>query len=351
MAPVQVQELALDEIFTAVRDGQAEGRHSPVFSTVLQEAQYGAILHIEVSEGTKTNLAIVESKFHRVAHHNPKLITGDGEPSYPGAVAHVFPDAEFIQDLVHKVRNVRKKKPVKRQLEAAVETYRATLTATWQTRLQQDRIIFTEYLDQAYQDYEATPALEDACQTAWANYHAWEAREATALTEEIEERAGTFRQCLHRHLYCSQAAARVAREKAGETGPESKLRTTCRLEGFNRALRARERRPLCYRAKRSIYAVQGLLLLQHNMVGSGQGNLYDLLGVPKPETRWNPFAAFPPRWKSEQTLAAPQGTPLREVTTRYRHQHSHELDLPLRLEWSPRREEVEVNAPEVRVQG
>jgi len=146
------------------------------------------------------------------------------------------------------------------------------------------------------------------------------------------EKVQFFQACVQRRLYVSYEAARVARAHATEEPPVSPPETTCGLEGTFRPARSRERRSLCYRSLLGFQAMWGLLLLYHNMVGSGKGCLYTLLGVVLPTFRWNPFAQFPARWKPIQTKNTAWGTPFRKVTTHYRQQHSWLLQPPLELE-------------------
>ena len=126
-------------------------------------------------------------------------------------------------------------------------------------------------------------------------------------------------------MYTAKEAVRIARQKQGETGPFVLPLTSCRLEGTFRPIRSRERRSLCHHSMLGFNALLGLFLLYHNMVGTGRGCMYDLLGVSVPDPRWNPFIRFPSRKKCQTTLFPSLGTPFRQVTIRFRQQHSHQL--------------------------
>ncbi len=123
LVPMLIPEVQIDELFVAVQDGQTKGEHTAAFATTLMESQYGAILHIEISREKQTNLAIVEANFKQIEHHTPQKVVGDGCSNYSGAVAQMFPQAQFVRDLVHEVRNVRKQERVKALLKIVTGVY------------------------------------------------------------------------------------------------------------------------------------------------------------------------------------------------------------------------------------
>ncbi len=128
-----------------------------------------------------------------------------------------------------------------------------------------------------------------------------------------------------RLIYIRREAARVASRNEPLAEALDEPRTFCKLEGTNRPVRARERKALGFRSVLTVHVIWGLLLLLHNTVGTGRGNLYDLLGVLQPDPRWNPFASFPARVKGSRALQHPLGTPMRKRTRKYHQQRGHEL--------------------------
>ena len=328
LEPIKMKTIQIDELFTAVRDGQLEKIHTPVFATAILESAYGLLLHIGVSHGSQTNRVIVEANLKQIKHHKPEIIVGDGCPSYPGAVAQVLHKATFIRDLVHEVRNVRKKKTVKKFLKMMMNTYQKEMVMEWKQELQKDRQKFITHLLLEYKDQPKTIQTRKMAKGVWNEYRRLAKLEAEAHEQNTLEQGTLFKHCVHRYLYTAREAARIASQSQEETGPSTFPLTTCRLEGTFRPVRSRERRSLCHRSILGFKTFLGLFLLYHNMVGTGRGCLYDLLGVSVPNSRWNPFFRFPARVKSQTTLSPPLGTPFRQVTTRFRQQHSHQLSHP-----------------------
>ena len=325
---LKVKGIQIDELFTAVRDGRTEGAHTPVFATAIIESTYGAFLTIGISQGSQTNRVIVEANLQKIVHHEPLLVTGDGCPSYPGAVAQELPDATFVRDLVHEVRGVRKKKSVKQLLKRIIEDYQGELTGHWRQSLQKDR---QQFLKQLLDDHRGQPKTKETraiARTDWKAYRRLETLEAEAYAQNTQEQVTLFKHCVHRRLYLARETARIACWQTEDTKSLTQSFTTCRLEGTFRIVRSRERRGLCHRSVLGFNALLGLLLLYHNMVGTGRGCLYELLGVSAPDPRWNPFIRFPARKKSQTTLSPPLSTPFRSVITRFRQQHSHQLNHP-----------------------
>lgn len=325
LSQVMVEEIQIDELFIALRDGKTKGQHTPVFATGVMESRHGAFLHIGVSYGAQTNRVIVEANLKKIIHHEPAKVTGDGCPSYPGAVAQELPDATFTRDLVHETRNVRKKKRMKKQLKTMIKDFQEEIKACWKQSLQIDRQHFIEQLLEAYRDQSKTKEVKKLARRDWEAYRRIESLEAEAYAQNTQEQVELYKHCLHRRLYTAKEAARRARQQQGETGPFVLPLTSCRLEGTFRPIRSRERRSLCHRSMLGFHALLGLFLLYHNMVGTGRGCLYNLLGASIPNPRWNPFIRFPTRQKNQITLSPSLGTPFRQVTTRFRQQHSHQL--------------------------
>ncbi len=328
LEPIKMKTIQIDELFTAVRDGQLEKTHTPVFATAILESTYGALLHVGVSHGSQTNRIIVEANLKQIKHHEPEIIVGDGCPSYPGAVAQELPKATFIRDLVHEVRNIRKKKTVKKILKTKINTYQEELIMEWKQELQKDRQKFITQLLLEYKDQPKNNQTRKIAKGTWNEYRRLERLEAEAHEQNTLEQGTLFKHCVHRYLYTAREAARIVSQSQEETEPSAFPLTTCRLEGTFRPVRSRERRSLCHRSIFGFKAFLGLFLLYHNMVGTGRGNLYNLLGVSVPNSRWNPFFRFPARVKSQTTLSPPLGTPFRQVSTRFRQQHSHQLSHP-----------------------
>jgi len=325
LSQIMVEEIQIDELFAALRDGKTEGKHTPVFTTGVMESKYGAFLHIGTSYGAQTNRVIVEANLKKIFHHKPIKVTGDGCPSYPGAVAQELPNATFTRDLVHETRNVRKKKSVKKRIRIMTEDYQKEISTGWKQGLQTDRQHFIEHLLERHRDQPITKEVRKLARRDWEAYRHLESLEAEAYAQNTAEQVELYKHCIHRRLYTAKEAVRIARQKQGETGSFVLPLTSCRLEGTFRPIRSRERRSLCYRSLLGFNALLGLFLLYHNMVGTGRGCLYDLLGVSVPNPRWNPFLRFPSRKKSQTTLSPSLGTPFRRVTTRFRQQHSYQL--------------------------
>ena len=325
---VKVKGIQIDELFTAIRDEQNQEAHTPVFATAIIESTYGAFLHIGISHGSQTNRVIVEANLKKISHHEPALVTGDGCPSYPGAVAQELPKATFVRDLVHEVRGVRKKKPAKKLLKTLIETYQEELTLNWKQPLLEDRQQFIRQLIDTHRNQPRRRETRAIARRDWDAYRCLESLEAEAHEQNTMEQVTLFKHCVHRRLYIGRETARIASQQAEETRSLAQPLTTCRLEGTFRIVRSRERRGLCHRSVLGFNALMGLLLLYHNMVGTGRGCLYELLGVPSPNPRWNPFIHFPARIKGQTALTPPLGTPFRSVTTRFRQQHSHQLNHP-----------------------
>lgn len=328
LSPVKVEGIQIDEIFTAIRDGKTKEAHTPVFATAIMESTYGAFLQIGISHGSQTNRVIVEANLKKIFHHEPILVTGDGCPSYPGAIVQELPKATFVRDLVHEVRGVRKKKPVKKLLKTLIETYQKELTLSWKQPLWEDRQQFIKQLINTHRNQPRRRETRAIARRDWDAYRRLECLEAEAHEQNTVEQVTLFKHCVHRRLYIARETARTASQQAEETRGLTPPLTTCRLEGTFRIVRSRERRGLCHRSVLGFNALMGLLLLYHNMIGTGRGCLYELLGVSAPNPRWNPFIRFPARKKSQTTLSPPLGTPFRGVTTRFRQQHSHQLDHP-----------------------
>lgn len=324
LAECQVKTVQIDEIFTAIHDGKIDEQHTPVFATVLQEYEFGTILHIGCSTGTQTNRAIVEANLQEIAQHHPQELIGDGCASYPGAVKAVLPQTKFIRDLVHEVRNVRKKPIVKKFIKGIVVKIKTQFSEHNKKQLADDRKNFRDELITSYSSKRLSKEEKREARCAWDDFHKWELLEMQALTEHTDNELRIIEQRLQRRLYCGREAARVAQQKLEERTEFAESVTSCQLEGTNRFFRSRERRRLCYRSFTSYKALFGLLLLLHNMVGSGQGCLYELLGVAPPIDRWNPFHAFLPRYKTYSVTQAVMSTPLRTTTTKYRRQHSYQ---------------------------
>jgi len=325
LSQVIVEEIQIDELFAALRDGKTKGKHTPVFATGVMESKYGAFLHIGMSYGAQTNRVIVEANLKKVFHHKPAKVTGDGCPSYPGAVAQELPDATFTRDLVHETRNVRKKKSVKKRIKIMTKDYQEEISTGWKQGLQTDRQQFIEHLLERHRDQPKTKETRRLARRDWEAYRRLESLEAEAHAQNTTEQVELYKHCVHRRLYTAKEAVRIARQKQGETGPFALPLTSCRLEGTFRPIRSRERRSLCHRSMLGFNALLGLFLLYHNMVGTGRGCLYDLLGVSIPNPRWNPFIRFPSRKKCQTSLSPSLGTPFRQVTTHFRQQHSHQL--------------------------
>ena len=320
-----VEEIQIDELFIALRDGKTKEKYKPVFATGVMESRHGAFLHIEVSYGVQTNHVIVEANLKKIFHHEPAKVTGDGCPRYLGAVAQELPDATFTRDLVHETRNVRKKKRMKKQLKTMIKDFQEENNACWKQSLQIDRQQFIEQLLEAYRDQSKTKEVKKLARRDWEAYRRIESLEAEAYAQNTQKQVELYKHCLHRRLYSAKEAARRARQQQGETGPFVLPLTSCRLEGTFRPIRSRERKSLCHRSMLGFHALLGLFLLYHNMVGTGHGCLYNLLGVSIPNPRWNPFARFLTRQKNQITLSPSLGTPFRQVTTHFRQQHSHQL--------------------------
>ena len=70
LSQVIVEEIQIDELFAALRDGKTKGKYTPVFATGVMESKYGAFLNIGMSYGAQTNLFIVEANLKKVVHHN-----------------------------------------------------------------------------------------------------------------------------------------------------------------------------------------------------------------------------------------------------------------------------------------
>jgi len=329
LSQVMVEEIQIDELFTALRDGKIEGKHTPAFATGVIESQYGAFLHIGVSYGAQTNRIIVEANLKKINHHEPIKVTGDGCPSYPGAIAQELPAATFTRDLVHETRNVRKKKHMKKLIKKMINDYREEISTDWKQGLQTDRQHFIKQLLEVYREQSKNKKIRKLARRDWEAYRRMESMEAEAYIQNTQEQVELYKHCVHRWLYTAKETARVVRKQQGKTGPFVLPLTSCRLEGTFRPIRSRERKSLCHRSLLGFHAMLGLFLLYHNMVGTGRGCLYNLLGASIPNPRWNPFIRFPTRKKSRTTLFPSLGTPFRQVTTSFRQQHSHQLSTPL----------------------
>ena len=155
-----VEEIQIDELFTALQDGKIKGIYTPVSATGVIESKYGAFLHIKVSYGAQTNHVIVEANLKKIIHHEPANVTGDGCPSYPRAVAQELPNITFTRDLVHETRNVRKKKRMKKQIKTMIDDYRKESNACWKQGLQTDRQHFIEQLLKAFRDQSKTKKVK-----------------------------------------------------------------------------------------------------------------------------------------------------------------------------------------------
>jgi len=187
------------------------------------------------------------------------------------------------------------------------------------------RALRVRTLREAFSKRSQSFKVGSRAQRKMEDYQRWESLEAAARAHVIAECTALHALFLHRRLYCGREAARVARETAGEKGSFVKSTTTAQVEGTGRVFRSRERRSLCFRATIGLQAVMGLLLLYHNMVGSGRGCLYDLLGVSRPNPLWNPFGLFPARKCSPNLSTSRFSTPLRHVSIHFRQQHSHQV--------------------------
>jgi hypothetical protein len=188
-----------------------------------------------------------------------------------------------------------------------------------------DRKKASKYLIWKYRDLPRDEHTRSLALRDWNTYWENEQLKIASYEEITEEVVKFFKYTLHRYLYASNAAAILARLRYEEDLPLPKAPTTCRLEGFFRSVRSAEKTQLCFRSIASLKAFLGLLILYHNTVGTGSGCLYDLVGAPRPDPRWNPFADFPACKKTIHPLRKKLGTPLRSTKTQYGQQHSHQI--------------------------
>jgi hypothetical protein len=214
---------------------------------------------------------------------------------------------------------------MKKQIKTMTMDYQEEISTGWKQGLQTDRQHFIEQLLEVHRNQPKTKKMRKLARRDWESYRHLESLETKAHAQNTAEQVELYRHCVHRRLYTAKEAARIARQQQGETGPFVLPLTSCRLEGTFRPIRSRERRSLCHRSMLGFNALLGLFLLYHNMVGTGRGCLYNLLGASIPNLRWNPFIRFPPRQKSQATFFPLLGTPFRQVTTHFRQQHSHQL--------------------------
>ncbi len=338
LQPVKGINITWDEFFVAVRDGKTEGSHSSAFSTVFMDVETGAVLCAGVNEGKQTNKLIVRSHLNKVKHHEPVNGVADGCSSYPSPVKEILPGMNFYRDPVHQARNVRKKPRMKKMLKEKVEFFRGERTAQWTEQILFDRKIFFQELEDFFLQYSDNEGMSLYLENVKNDWLAVEEKEIHSLKEITNEETLHYHHSLHRSLYAGQVAKQMALAKDENQSPLAKPLHSCRLEGWNRVLRSREKRMLCYRSSTSFYAMIGLLALLHNMVGTGKGCLYDLLNVSGHNTRWNPFANFLPVKKTENELNPPFSTPYRHTKRVYRQQHSHQLSFL-------NREQLESNHP------
>jgi len=200
LSQVVVEEIQIDEVFTALRDGKTKGKHTPVFATGVMESKYGAFLHIGISYGAQTNRVIVEANLKNILHHKPTKVIGDGCPSYPGAVAQELPKATFTRDLVHETRNVRKKKPVKKLIKTMINDYQDGISAGWKQGLQTDRQRFIERLLETYRNQPRTKKVKKLARRDWEAYCRIESLEAEAYVQNTHEQVELYKHCLHRRI-------------------------------------------------------------------------------------------------------------------------------------------------------
>lgn len=326
---VQFDRIQLDELFGYIRSDPMSATHQPFFTTLALDDATGTILLAGVNSGRQTNLWIVKSYLHLLKIHQPQALMGDGCRSYPGAVAAILPEAEFIRDQVHAVRNLRKHPQVKQLLQDHLEDIQTYQQQSLEQQLADDRAHFRSQLLAEYRALKLTPSVRQQARNQWCTFLHWETQERQVRLEQLQQQQQLLESRLHRHLYCGRAAAREVQKRRGGRGPFSQPGTTCALEGFNRVIRHRIRQMLCFRSLDSVHAVVNLLGVRHNMTGTGRGCLYELLGVKPPTERWNPFYYFLPRKTSRSRQTQVLGTPFQQHSTKYRQQHSYQLPDPV----------------------
>jgi len=321
-------DITWDEIYLAIRDGQINDDHTPVFSTMFMELQEGAFLFAGVDIGKQTNLLIVKSYLKEIKAHNPRNGVADGCLSYPRSTAEELPDMRFISDPVHKARSVRKKKRMKDIIKSYKNEFKFQKSKQWKEQIAVDSKLFQKEMRRLSRQHPRDEDVRDIIKRAWEDWKDEEQKEILALEELTEKETQYFEHTLQRRIYVGQEAAQVAKSKVDGGIPLEKPLTSSKIEGWNRVHRSRERKMLCYRSLQSFYSLIGLLGLLHNMLGVGRGCIYSRLGLSIPSSPWNPFINFPPMIKTVNELSVNVDTPFRQRQTKFRQQHSTLLSKP-----------------------
>jgi hypothetical protein len=311
-----------DEFFVSIRDGKNKGEHTPAFTTDIHEHTVGAWLYTGVNEGSQTNILIVKSHLKQIEEYDPTLGIADGCTSYPAAVSEALPNMIFKKDSVHSVRNKRKKPATKAMFKTKKKEFEEQIRQQWNNQLENERKEFIDDLNKLDSEIKSKKKLEQVKKKELKEWKKWEDLEIQSLEEYTKEEANYYQQRMHRQFFAGHQAARVAREKESFLPSDVEQFNSCKTEGFNRVRRSRERKRLCYRSTKSFFSVSCLLGLLHNMMGSGEGCLYDILGVVRPSSVWNPFFEFQVSKKTNSIKKLNESTPIRYVKTKYRQQHS-----------------------------
>lgn len=321
-------DITWDEFFLAIRDGQMEGEHSSVFSTLFMELNEGAFLLGGVNIGKQTNILTVKSYLKAIKSHEPQNGVADGCLSYPRATAEELPDMRFINDPVHKARSARKKKRTKQIINTHKKEFKKQISDEWRKQIAEDAELFQKELKSLSRQHPGNVDAGNIIKRAQEDWKYEEQNEIKALEELTKNETQYFEHTLQRRIYVGQEAAQLAKSKMDDQDPLEKPLTSSKIEGWNRVHRSRERKMLCYRSLQSFYSIIGLLGLLHNMVGVGRGCIYSRLGLSIPSSPWNPFLNFPPIIKTENELSVNKDTPFRQRETKFRQQHSTLLIKP-----------------------
>ena len=311
-----------DEFYVSIRDRKNKGEHTPAFTTEIHEHTVGAWLYTGVNEGSQTNILIVTSHLKQMEVYDPTLGIADGCSSYPTATKEALPNMAFKNDSVHAVRNKRKKPATKALFKEKKKEFEEQIRKQWNYELEKEREEFMTDLNKLDIQTKSKKKLEQAKKKELEDWKKWEELEIQALEEYTKEEGKYYQQRMHRQFFAGYQAARVAREKESFRTSEVEQFNSCKTEGFNRVRRSRERKRLCYRSTKSFFSVSCLLGLLHNMMGTGEGCLYDILGATRPPSDWNPFFEFQLSKKTNSIKNLANSTPIRYVKTKYRQQHS-----------------------------
>lgn len=334
---VTAKRAAVDEQYFTLR---VPGGDTTACVTLTIDLEENLLLDISVVEGRQTNYLVAKSALKSLEGRETELVVTDGNPAYGSAVKEALPTARHQVCLQHRVRNVRKKRQVKKLFRAFKESVKRPKEEEFNEVQKRMREVFEEELKRKYGDGKrrggkrkgVRTSLEKEVRRERKKFEKEQERKEKAFKQRLEAEVRKAEAMRHRMVYAGHEAAEVARLKELGYDPWQE-KTTAKLEGNNRVMRTRERKALCFRSPEMVKALYGLYGLYHNTVGVGKGCIYELKGVEKPGEAENLFYAFEGRRSGgKQTeggrrvgLEGDEGVPIKVRERKYRQERSKQI--------------------------